>query len=500
MSGESLLKAEKISKAFGPTRALVDVCLEISRGEIRGLIGENGSGKSTFSHILSGSLQADSGTFEFKSKPYSPRHMVDAQNCGISMIVQELGSIGSIDVGSNIFAGRLNEFSKLGFISFKELHMRADKILDDIGVPEMRSEMMTAELNFEDRKIVEIARAMAYDPDLLIIDETTTALAHKGREILYKLIKKMHAENKSVLFISHDLQEIVDLCTSVTVLRDGRIVDTLNGDRITQDNMRTLMIGRELEGHYFRNDTECSYYEKVVLRAERIHYKQLEDVGFELHKGEILGIAGLSECGMHELGRVLFGIDKAVYGSVILEQNKKLIRNSAEAVSEGMAYVSKERDKEAIIINAGIRENVVLPSLPGIRKLFGYISGRKESDIARVQIDELKIKCRSDMQKCAELSGGNKQKVVLGKWLARESDILILDCPTRGIDIGTKAAIYDLMEELKSRGKAILMISEELPELIGMCDRVIIIKSGKIQKIISRSENITESVLIGQMI
>ncbi len=498
MAGEVLLKASKISKAFGPTRALVDVDLKIGRGEIRGLIGENGSGKSTFSNILSGALQPDSGIFEFKGKPYAPKHMVDAQDSGISMIVQELGTIGSIDAGSNIFAGRLNEFSKLGFIRFKDLHRKANQILDEIGAPEIRSETMTAFLNFEDRKIVEVARAMVYEPDLLIVDETTTALAHKGRELLYKLIKKMYAANKSVLFISHDLQEIVDICTSVTVLRDGKIIETLEDENITQENMRTLMIGRELEGHYFRSDQECSHGDDVVLHARRLHFGQLEDIELKLHQGEILGVAGLSECGMHELGRVLFGIERPVFGDVLLGGNA--IDNTAEAVADGLAYVSKERDKEAIILSASIQENIVLPSLPDIKKAFGYVGKQKENEITSKQIEGLKIKCRNEKQKCTELSGGNKQKVVLGKWLAKNSEVLILDCPTRGIDIGTKAAIYRLMEDLKAKGKAILMISEELPELIGMCDRVIVIKDGKIQTTISRDENITESVLIEKMI
>jgi ribose transport system ATP-binding protein len=500
MPDQVLLSARQICKAFGPTRALVEVDLEVRRGEIWGLIGENGSGKSTLSSIIAGAQSADSGSFTLKGRPYAPRSMVDAQNHGVSMIVQEMGTIGSISVASNIFAGRLHECSRFGIVDFKEINRRAAEILQRIGAPEIRPDAMTFTLNFEDRKIVEMARAMLSNPDLLIIDETTNALAHRGREILYTLIRRMHDENKAVLFISHDLTELKDVCNAITVLRDGRVVGTLAHDQISEDRMRTMMVGRELAGSYFRSDIQPSYSDEVVLAARNVTFGPLENVSFDLHRGEILGIAGLSASGMHELGRVLFGLEKPLTGSVVLTQRNVTIDSPITAISNRMGYVSKERDREALILNANIRDNVVLPSLSRLGKTFGFVSKRSETELARQQIAALSIKCRDDQQFVSELSGGNKQKVVFSKWLAMNSDILILDAPTRGIDVGVKAAMYRLMEELKAQGKAIVMISEELPELIGMSDRILTMMHGKVHAEIQRGEAMTEENIIGSII
>ena len=500
MSGELLLSAKKISKAFGPTRALIDVDLEVRRGEIRGLIGENGSGKSTFASIIAGAQFADSGSFELKGNSYIPKNMVDAQNHGVSMIIQEMGTIGSITVASNIFAGRLEEYSRVGFVKLNEMNKRANEILRSIGAFDIHADIMTARLNFEDRKIVEIARAMASDPDILIIDETTTALAHKGREILYKLIKKMQEKNKTVLFISHDLQEIMDICSAITVLRDGEVIDTLDRDETTIDKMHTLMVGRELVGSYFRADYKSSYDYEVVLEAKQITFGPLENFDLELHRGEILGIAGLSACGMHELGQVLFGIEKPITGKVLLKENNVQVNSPATATLNNMAYVSKDRDKESIILNADIQENVVLPLLPKLGKVFGFISSRHEKELTNKQISTLRIKCRDAKQFCNELSGGNKQKVAFAKWLAKKSNVFILDCPTRGIDVGVKASMYKLMEELKSQGKSIVMISEELLELIGMSDRILVIKDGELKAELKRSNELSEEQIIKNII
>lgn len=500
MEDQLLLSAKKISKAFGPTRALIDVDMEIRCGEIRGLIGENGSGKSTLASIIAGAQFADSGSFELKGKPFAPRNMVDAQNHGVSMIVQEMGTIPGINVASNIFTGRLEEFSKLGFINLKAVNKRAAEVLGDIGVDDINPETLIGRLNFEERKIVEIARAMVANPDLLIIDETTTALAQRGRGILYRLIDRLHAENKAVLFISHDLDELMSVCNTITVLRDGVVIDTLEKEQISVEKMRRLMVGRELTGSYFRGDYDGSCGDEVVLKACNITSGVLENFDLELHKGEILGIGGLSDCGMHELGRVLFGIDKPITGTVKLGHNKQCVKNPDVAIRNNMAYVSKERDREAIILNASIKENVVLPSLRQLSKTLGLITKRSETELTNAQIETLNIKCRDGKQLCMELSGGNKQKVVFSKWLAKKSDILILDCPTRGIDVGVKAAMYRLMTELKAQGKSIVMISEELLELIGMSDRILVIKDGHLQAELKRSADLSEKQLIQYII
>lgn len=492
------LKACNVNKSFGPTHALVNVDITVQRGEIRGLIGENGSGKSTFSSIVSGAQKADSGTFEIEGRPYEPKNMVDAQKHGISMIVQEMGTIGTISVASNIFVGRLEEFTRFGMVDFSLMNRKADEILSSIGAGDIKSTMLTGKLNFEDRKIVEIARAMASSPELLIIDETTTALAHKGRGILYSLIRRMHDENKAVLFISHDLEELRTVCNTITVLRDGHIIDTLDREHMQIPVMRNLMVGRELGEAYFREDWDPSSMSDIILKAEHVTCGVLEDFSLDLHKGEILGIGGLSSCGMHELGRVLFGVERSITGRVTKEG--KEIRNTVDAVNAGIAYVSKERDREGIIINATIRENIILPSFDDIEGRFGFISSVKERELSERGRESLKIKCRNVEQRVSELSGGNKQKVVFAKWLEKKCSVYILDCPTRGIDVGVKAAMYQLIYSLKKKGSSIIMISEELPELIGMSDRMILIKDGKISGEVMRGRDVTEQTVIEYII
>ncbi len=501
MSKELLLSAKGICKAFGPTRALVDVDIDLSMGEVRGLIGENGSGKSTFSSIVAGAQKEDSGSFVLNGQPYTPKSMVDAQQKGVSMIIQETGVIPRISVSANIFAGRLELFNKAGFLDIKKMHAAANKTLDEIGAPEIRGEMMIDMLNFEDRKIVEIARAMSTNPDLLIVDETTTALATKGRGIIYKLIKTMKSQGKSVLFISHDLEELMEVCDTVTVLRDGVVIETLEGEGISVENMRALMVGRELLGHYYREDFDGSCDDDVVLRATQIslrpHFKNIDLV---LHKGEILGLGGLADCGMHELGKVLFGFEKPLTGEVALPQRNVKITDCATAVRNNLAYVSKDRDRESIILSATIQSNVTLPSLRAMQKVFGFIPPAEEKRICNGQIEAMSIKCRNGKQAVSELSGGNKQKVVFSKWMGSDADIFILDCPTRGIDVGVKADMYKLMMDLKRKGKSIIMISEELPELIGMSDRIVLLKDGKITCEIERSNSVSEQSVIQHII
>lgn len=500
MEKKLLLSAENVCKSFGSTRALIDVDVKICAGEIRGLIGENGSGKSTFSSIVSGAQKADSGTFELKGQYYMPMNMVDAQNHGISMIVQEMGTIGRISVAENIFAGRLEEYAKFGIVNMKEIYKKSIAILEDIGVTDIDVEARTATLNFEDRKIVEIARAMVSNPDILIVDETTTALAQKGRKILYKLIKKMHEQNKAVLFISHDLDELMQVCNSITILRDGVIIDTLDKNEMNIETMRTLMVGRELTGDYFRGDFDGNHGDEVLLEMKRVTYGQLENLDIKLYKGEILGIGGLSCCGMHEIGRLMFGIEKPLTGEVVLQSSKIKVANPVVAVANNMAYVSKDRDREAIILNASIGENLEIPSYKRLSSSLGLIKNKDEDALCKEQIETMKIKCRNAKQNCKELSGGNKQKVVFAKWLAKESDIYILDCPTRGIDVGVKSDMYKLIMKLKKQGKGIVLISEELLELIGMSDRILLFKNGQLTGELDRGKDISEQTVLPYII
>ncbi len=502
MSGEVLLSCTGVCKNFGATRALVNVDFELKRGEVCGLIGENGSGKSTLTSIFAGVQPPTSGNLFRAGTAYQPTCMVDAQKAGVAMIVQEIGTLPSIDVAANIFIGNYEMFSKLGKLDVKRMYQGADKILDEIGCGDtIKSHTPVAALNFEDRKIVEIARAMYLKPDILVIDESTTALAQKGRQIIYRLINKMREENKGVIFISHDLEELEQVCNKITCLRDGHVVGHLEGDAIKVANMRPMMVGRELQGDYYRSDWDGSSSDEVVLDVRHITSADgyVKNFSIQLHKGEILGFGGLADCGMHEVGRMIFGLSEKITGEVVYMPENKALNTIQDAIGIRMGYISKDRDNESIILNASIQDNTLMASYRKLSK-GGLILPKAEKRLSDKQIETMRTKCVSGKQYCNQLSGGNKQKVAFSKWLAAESDIFIMDCPTRGIDIGVKAAMYKMIYEFKKQGKAIIMISEELPELIGMSDRMIIMKDGAITAEVMRSETVSDSQLIEYMV
>lgn len=507
---EILFEAKDICKTFGSTTALSHVDLTVYRGEIRGLIGENGSGKSTISSIAAGIQPATSGEMYLKGQLHKPATMMEGARAGVGMIVQEMGTISGITVAQNIFLGnegrfkRLGskqEFRKFGLIDKKAMYAEAKKALENIGFYDCDPAVYIDSLDMQDRKLVEIAKVMYDNPELLVVDETTTALSQKGRNIIYSLMQKLKAEGKSVLFISHDLEETMQHCDTLTVLRDGKLIATLDQTEFSANVVKKHMVGREIGEHYYREDQKCSYEEEVVIRVENLTTGRglTQNVNLELHKGEILGIGGLSHCGMHELGRAIFGGEPIVTGKVTYAPTGEEISNSKIAIKHGMGYVSKNRDTEALVLTASIKDNIVGSALDQLSKV-GLISPKAEKKYVGKQIDLLSIKCASMNQQVKFLSGGNKQKVVFSKWLGRGSQILILDCPTRGVDIGVKAAMYHLMEEMKAEGKSILMISEELPELLGMCDRLIILKNGKVTGELKRGETFDENSAIEYMI
>lgn len=493
-----LFRAEKICKSFGSVQALSEFDITIQPGEIRGLVGENGSGKSTFSSIVAGIQKCDSGKMYLEGKEYQPTGTVDAVDHGISMVVQEQGTIARISVAANIFFGKEAMFSRHGVLNVKKMNEEAGKALKNIGVDNIRPEMMTDALTFEDRKLVELSRALYTLPKIWIIDETTTALTVAGRELLYKLMKKMRDNGCAILFISHDIDEIMDKCDSLTILRDGLLTANLTKEEFDADKIRQLMIGRELSGHYYREDSGEKQNQEVVLEARNISSGILSDVSLQLHKGEILGVGGLSDCGMHVLGKVLFGLIRPDVGEVLKNGSEK-VKSPSWAVNHGIGYVSKNRDQESMMVIGSICDNICLPSLKDLTP-FGPISVKKQKNLANTWAKKMEVKASTIEIFCNTLSGGNKQKVVLAKWLGKGSDILILDCPTRGIDVGTKAAIYHLIEKLKEEGKSILLISEELQELIGMSDRIILLKDGIVSGEFFREEGLTETKLIRKMI
>ena len=498
---EPILEMKNISKYFGSVIALKNVNLEVYPGEIRGLIGENGSGKSTISSIAAGMQKASSGKMVFKNKSWEPDSMIDALKNGIGMVVQESGTITGITVAENIFLAELSQFkNKLGMVNKKEMNEKATQAMRAIGVKNVTGDMPVAALDFQIRKLVEVAKVMLKNPDILVIDETSTALSQDGREIMYSLIRKLRDSGKAVIFISHDLEEIMEVCDTLTVLRDGNMIRTFKKEEFNADEIRTSMIGRELQGDYYRSDFTPSCQDEVAITATELKFKEeLKSVSITLRKGEILGVGGLASCGMHTLGKAMFGALGLEAGEVKMADGTK-INNPHTAVANRIGYVSKDRDVESLCLSASIQDNIAVAGMGQYAIKDFLITNKKEKEYVEKQIKDLSIKCSDRNQLISQLSGGNKQKVVFGKWIGCGSEILILDCPTRGVDIGVKQAMYQLMVELKKEGKAILLISEELPELLGMSDRLLIMKEGKITGEFTRNKDLTDADVIGYMI
>ena len=500
VAAEVILKLDGMVKSFGATKAVQNVSLELHRGEVMALIGENGSGKSTLMSLVVGSQKADAGTMTYRGEPYQPHSLIDASKKHICILIQETGTISGLTVAENVFLGKEDKFHWGPIIRARQMNAATDELLRDMGAGEkIRANMVVDDLSFEDRKLVEVCRALSNDPEILIVDETTTALSHTGRDKIYEIIAKLKNEGKAVIFISHDLDEVQKICDSAVVMRDGTYVDTLYGEAVTPYNMRQRMIGRELSGNYYRGDTVYAT-EEVVLDVRNINWgDRLHDISFQLHKGEILGLGGLTECGMHELCKVVFGDIRPDTGTITLPQEQVQIRNTTTAIQHHMAYLPKDRDTESLFLMTSIQDNITVTSFDAIKK-GPFIFRKDEKALAQEAAEELAVKMQSVDQKAKELSGGNKQKVVVAKWLANDSQILIMDCPTRGIDIGVKATIYHLMEKLISEGKSIIMVSEEIPELLGMSDRILIMKDGVLNGQFSREDHVTESMLIEKVI
>lgn len=498
---ELIFEARKLSKHFGPTVALNEVDFKVYRGEITGLIGENGSGKSTITSIAAGMQPATSGEMFFNGQPHKPSTMIEGAKLGIGMIVQEQGTVSGITIAENIFAGEEEMFRVGPFISKAKMNAEAKKALEDIGVTDVDPSAYIDTLDMQSRKLVEIAKTIYNKPEMLVVDETTTALSQRGREIIYNIMKKMKENNKAVVFISHDLQELIDTCDTLTVLRDGVLITTLDRDHMDEATIKKYMVGREMKGDYYRADYGTPINEEIVLKVDNVTSGSglLMNFSMEVHKGEILGIGGLSHCGMHELGKVLFGEEKLLTGSVTHVASGDKIEDTQTAMKHGFGYVSKNRDTESLVLTASIQDNIISASYDKIAPKFVMTKSSVKSFVDE-QVKSLTIKCAGVQQDVQYLSGGNKQKVVFGKWIGRDCDILILDCPTRGVDIGVKAAMYQLIDQMRKDGKTIIMISEELPELIGMSDRLLILKDGAAAGEFRRNEVMDENSIIEVMI
>ena len=498
---EVRLQVRNISKHFGITRALDNISFDINKGEVHALIGENGSGKSTMTNMLTGIYPMETGKFILDGKEVHAKNQVDANNHGISIIVQELGTLSGLTVAENIFLGHEERFIKGGFRNTQAMNAEANRLLHEYGFDYIKANVLVDEYNFEDRKLIEIVKATYFKPKIVVIDETTTALSQEGREELYKQMNLIRDEGNTVIFISHDLSEILDKSDTITILRDGEYIDTVKSSDVTEDDLKKLMVGREVTGKYYRNDYGEKVSEEVVLSVKNVTVKGLiKDVSFDLHKGEILGFGGLSESGMHEIGKAIFGASYDREGEVVLA-NGTQINDIPSAIKNSIAYTSKDRDNESVVINQSIKDNIALPSLDDLT--YGktkFIDWKKVKNFANKFAADMSVKMVNVDQFVSELSGGNKQKVVLARWIGKGSDIVVLDSPTRGIDIKVKQDIYQLMDQMRKEGKSIIMISEELMELIGMCDRIIIMKDGAIKGELPRSRELNENSLISMMV
>ena len=497
---EVRLQVQNLCKSFGITKAVQNVSFNINKGEVHALIGENGSGKSTLTNMLTGIYTIGSGKFILDGKEVHPKNQVDANLEGISIIVQELGTLSGLTVAENIFLGHEDQFVKHGIKNREAINRKANELLQQYGFNHIKAEHQIDEYNFEDRKLVEIVKATYFHPKIVVIDETTTALSQEGREELYKHMDRIRKEGNTVIFISHDLPEVLDKSDTITIMRDGVYIDTVKSADVTEDDLKRLMVGREVTGDYYRPDYDEKVSDEVVLSVRNVSVPNvLEDVSFDLHKGEILGFGGLSESGMHEIGKAIFGASYDRTGTVTLADGTE-INDIPTAIKHSIAYTSKDRDNESIIMNQSIGDNITLPSLDDLAGKFKLLSDKKLSDFANKFAAQMSVKMQNIDQFVSDLSGGNKQKVVLARWIGKDSDILVLDSPTRGIDIKVKQDICQLMDTMRKHNKSIIMISEELMELIGMCDRIIIMKDGKLNGELPRSRDLDENLLISKMV
>lgn len=494
-----ILEVKALNKRFGATHANKDIYFQLQPGEIRGLAGENGSGKSTLLTQIAGIQSKDSGEMFRDGKPYDPKSPLEANQNGVAIVVQELGLVSNLPAGINVYLGRTKQFSRFGIISNKKVYEAANQELARWGLPPIPFHKMSSEMNVESRKMVELARALAVDPQILILDEVTQSLSHDNRTVLYGLIQKFKEMGRSIILISHDLEEMLKITDSISILRDGELLATERSADLSLDELKIRMVGRKIEGEYYRSDTCPQYQDEIALSVKDISTDHLKHVSFDLHKGEIFGFCGLSDSGIREVGQVAYGLMSHKGGQVTLPGRNVTIHSPHQALSNKVAYVPKDRDGEALMMAASIQNNFCLPSVEQLKGKFGFLSPRKMQQVAAKAREDFSVKSTGVDQLMNALSGGNKQKVNLGRWLIKDLDVLIVDCPTRGVDVGVKAYIYQCLRQAKQEGLAILLITDELSEVIGMADTIAVMKDGEVRKVLPRSAELSEETIIEVM-
>ena len=477
MAKEFALRVKNIDKQFPGTKALSDVCFDLISGDIMGLVGENGAGKSTLCNIIGGVLQMDKGSMEILGKEipnYSPR---EALNAGIGFVHQELSNCLHLTVAENIFMGRLKQFhDKIGFVDFNKLNDEAQKQLDKFH-SKVKPEQKMRELKIADQQVVEIVKSMSINCKILIFDEPTSSLTEAEIATLFDLIRKLKKQGISIIYISHRMEEIFNLTDKVTILRDGFVIDTLVTKDTNPEEVVGKMVGRVISSFYPPKSKKIG---DVILEAKDLTIKGMfENVSFKLRQGEILGFAGLVGAGRTEAVCGLCGLRKLDYGEVFIKGKKVKIKNYSDAIKNGIAYLTEDRKKQGLFLKMKLKQNISSTNLKKITS-GSFLNNERESKLAKKFVDRLNIKTSSVENRVNFLSGGNQQKVMIAKWLYTEPKVFILDEPTRGIDVGAKSEIHNMLRKLSDEGQGITIISSELPEIIGLCDRVIIMHEGKV--------------------
>ena len=478
-----IFECEGISKAFGGTQALKDVQLNIKRGEVHALLGENGAGKSTLMKIIIGLYKADEGSMTFEGKPYNVTGPADAINTGISMIHQELNPEPHLSIAESIFLKREDTIGKTPFLNKKETNRKAAEILKKFDF-RMNPKILMEDLTLAQVQMIEIIKAVSCNARLIIMDEPTSSLDSNETERLFKTIKDLKEKNVSIIYISHRMEEIFQICDSVSVFRDGRYISSKDMKGVTKDELISMMVGRTVKNVFPKVDCEIG---ETVFKAENISGKGFKDISFEVHKGEILGISGLVGSGRSETMRAIFGLDPLTSGKLYLEGKEITLKNPKDAINKGICMVNEDRKNFGLCLHRSIRENVSLPNLPARQKGL-LVNQRKEKAEVADACKKLTVKAASIEGDAYSLSGGNQQKVVISKWVMANPKVMILDEPTRGVDVGAKSEIHSLMCSFAAKGMAIIMISSELPEAMGMSDRILIFHEGRLNGEVSREE------------
>lgn len=484
-----LLQMKGVEKEFPGVKALDGVSLNAYEGKVMALLGENGAGKSTLMKILSGVYKMTAGEIFFEGKPVHFKNTKESQDGGIAIIHQELNLIDHLTIGENIFLGR-EPRNAMGVIKWKVLYDEAEKLMQTLGMKENVREKV-ANLSIGKKQMVEIAKALSINAKLIIMDEPTDALTDKETLSLFEVIKTLKAQNKGIIYISHRLKEIFEICDDVTILRDGTFIAEHPVSEIDENRLIEMMVGRKLEELYPRLEVEIK---APILKIKGLTNKHVKNINFELKEGEILGVAGLMGSQRTELAKTIVGAIASDEGEIHLRGVQKKFKNTGQAIENGITYVSEDRKGDGLILSMTIKENMSLSALKKMSRA-SIIDKKAEDEKTETMVSGMSIKTPSVNQLVKNLSGGNQQKVSIGKSLLTNPDILILDEPTRGVDVGAKKEIYELMNQFKKEGMSIIMISSEIPEILGMSDRVMVMHEGSVSGILDIKEATQEKIM-----